>query len=230
MARLLQRRLVFVIGLLSASGFCLGASTTNPPSDADPELKAVASSLPGSLYSTNPVVVLSSADTGTTIRYTLDGSIPDLNAPVYHEPLEMTNTTVLTAAVFGPAGRSAVRSETFTLVDASVAEFSSNLPLVIIDTFGNGIESDTRTDVSIHLMDTNHGRATLNGPAGLDSRALIKLRGHSSLRYPKRSYGLKLREPRVLRPNDRPRHAQRVGLGLVCSLPGQDAHPGRADL
>ena len=41
-----------------------------------------------------------------TIRYTLDGSDPDHNSPVYCEPIEITEDTVLKARLFTPAGNS----------------------------------------------------------------------------------------------------------------------------
>jgi len=44
------------------------------------------------------------------------------------------------------------------------------------------------------FIESGKNRATLTMPAQFDGRALISLRGHTSLRYPKRSYLLKIRD------------------------------------
>jgi hypothetical protein len=55
-------------------------------------------------YKSSPVEAsMESADPAAEIRYTLDGSVPGTNSPVYTGPLGVTRTTTLRAAVVDPA-------------------------------------------------------------------------------------------------------------------------------
>ena len=74
--------------------------------------------------------------------------------------------------------------------DEGLANFSSNLPLVIINTSGQEIPHETKVPASVRVIDSKNSRATVMGAADFDGRALINIRGHTSLRYPKRSYTL----------------------------------------
>lgn len=55
-------------------------------------------------YFDQPFPLILSAEPGATIHYTLDGSPPGPSAPVYTEPLTITNTTVLRAVAYAPGG------------------------------------------------------------------------------------------------------------------------------
>jgi CotH kinase protein len=93
------------------------------------------------------------------------------------------------------------------LLEDTLTNWSSNLPVVIINTSGQEIVKATNIGVSIRLMDAGKGRARLTGAADLDGRAQIHLHGHTSLRYPKRSHRLKLCDPEA-----HPRKASLLGL------------------
>lgn len=55
-------------------------------------------------FKTGPVMVsLTSPAPAAVIRYTLDGSVPGPDAPIYNEPLTVSRTTTLRAAVADPA-------------------------------------------------------------------------------------------------------------------------------
>jgi hypothetical protein len=102
----------------------------------------------------------------TAVRYTLDGTEPTAQSPVYTQPLRLTQTTTLRAASFTTDGRATVRSDTvsatykaMTLVRGAV--YLSDLP-----------EQDLVAYLPCWVKDTNHlGAAiTLGGqeyPKGL---------------------------------------------------------------
>ena len=64
----------------------------------------------------SPVTVVLAADEPAAIRYTLDGSEPTLDSPLYAAPIEIGSTATLTFMAVDRAGNaSGVRSETYTV-------------------------------------------------------------------------------------------------------------------
>ncbi len=123
------------------------------------------------------------------IRYTLDGSEPDENSATYSKPLSVTTSTLIKAKAFAPDLKpSPTVVQTYTLLDESLFTFSSNLPLVVIHTFGERVSSRDRTAVSACFISPAQGRSSLTGPADFVGRGTLKIRGRSSLEYPKHSF------------------------------------------
>src|SRR5262249_6217379 len=177
------------IGLMSARLWAAQPATTNAHA---PALRAEFSPS-GGVYAADVKVELS-AKRGT-LRYTLDGTEPTTQSPAYAKPITLTATTVIKTRLWDsgqPLGP--VLSQTFVLVSKDLAKFTSNLPLVIINTFGRGIEKENKAPSSARLIDVNSGRSSLLGPANFDGRGLVSYRGNSSLRYVKRSYAFKTRD------------------------------------
>jgi hypothetical protein len=109
--------------------------------------------------------------------------------------VRITSSTVIRARAFSPGvPPSPIVAQTYTLVDAEVAAFSSNLPLVIINAFDHVIERDNKTPVYIKVIGLSGNRSHLTGKAEYDGRASISLHGNTSLRYSKRSYHFKTRD------------------------------------
>jgi hypothetical protein len=129
------------------------------------------------------------------VRYTLDGSEPNAGSPVYTQPIPLTQTTVVRARTFAaglhPSG---VVTESFTLLEDSAATFTSNLPLLIINPFGQFLSANSRAMVSVRFIDTVKGRSSLTGTADFDGRASANIRGFSTLRQPKNSLTLRLKD------------------------------------
>ena len=110
----------------------------------------------------------------------------------YSAPLVITNSTFVRARVFAPGrspGEPAIHS--YVLLEPDVIDFNSNLPLLLVNTFGKEISKDQKLTASTRFIDTQNGRSSILGAVNFDGRALISLRGRASLRYPKRSYTLK---------------------------------------
>jgi len=154
-------------------------------------------SMPGGVYTNMPniSVALSTLTPNATIRYTIDGTTPTAASPIYSTPLIIANSTVVKARVFASGllpGRIIV--QTYTMLGPDVFTFSSNLPLVIIDTFGQGIIADLKIPASMVFIDTYRGRASLRDTPDAKVRAGIELRGSSSLGFPKNNMGFETRD------------------------------------
>jgi hypothetical protein len=59
-------------------------------------------SLPAGFYPASLTVALSCPTQAATIRYTLDGSLPNPSSPVYSSPVTLSTTTVLRARAYAP--------------------------------------------------------------------------------------------------------------------------------
>lgn len=140
------------------------------------------SSLSG-VYSNSFSVTLSS--TAPIIYYTLDGSEPTSASNQYTNPLLISSTTNLRVRSFESGfalGR--ITSETYVFLDADVASFSSNLPIIVVDNLGNGDISNTISEAA-HLSFFEpgaDGRTSLENNFTLGTRAGIRRRGETSLR------------------------------------------------
>ena len=146
---------------------------------------------PGGVFTNDVTVRISASAPGVVIRFTLDGSEPTEASPAFTNAIAVSNCVVIQARVFAsnaPPGE--VMAEIYTLLAPELAGFNSNLPLVIVNSFGGEVSRDPRAAVSLRVIDTTGGRAAITGPAQYDGRGQLALRGRSSLRYPKRSYNL----------------------------------------
>jgi hypothetical protein len=152
---------------------------------------------PAGIYNSNTLTVtLSASASSARIRYTLDGSLPGIGSRIYTGPLLMGGNALIRAqagsgGVWGPA-----TSAHYTLLDASLTNFSSNLPLVIIDSLGQGIPDGSTVGGYAMFIETNAptGRATLSSPAEYAGRLGVGLRGSSSLSFPKQPYKIELHD------------------------------------
>jgi hypothetical protein len=152
-------------------------------------------SIPGGVY-TNDLSLQLSASPPAIIYFTLDGSEPTATSTVYSAGLNITNSTLVRARAFeagAPAGPPV--SQTYVLLSPELLDFSSNLPLVIINTFGEGLAHETRVPISVRFIDGSEvRRSTLTGSADFDGRAMINIRGTSSLQFPKHSFTFRTRD------------------------------------
>ncbi len=152
---------------------------------------------PAGVYTSNTLsVTLDASAPAAAIRYTLDGSLPGLGSRIFTGPLLMSGNALIRAqaavgGVWGP-----VATVHYTLLDAGATNFSSNLPLVIIDALGQAIPDGSDVDAYAVFIETNalSGRTTLSSPADYDGRLGIGLHGSSSLSFPKLPYKIELRD------------------------------------
>lgn len=195
---LLVRLVVGLLGLLGAAGSGLAAG------------RPVLFSEVSGIFTNEFDLELRPRAAGAIVRYTLDGSEPGAESPRYTAPLRIDGTRQIRARAFDAAGRAGeVVSQTYIVVDPSVAGFDSNLPLAVVATFGQEINRDDRVAGVLFVIGDGGdgreggdggripgagqagGRVRLVSPAETFSRVWINHRGRASTRYPKRSFTVK---------------------------------------
>ena len=151
-------------------------------------------SAPGGLFATPFSLTLATTQSDGVIRYTLDGTTPSETAPLYSAPFTIERTLRVRTRVFAPGHvPGPVGGAAYTLVGPTAKVRSSNLPIVVLDTYGSSIVADSRTKGTITILQPANGRTTLPGTVNAHSRATFEVRGSSSTGFPKQSYGLELR-------------------------------------
>src|SRR5712692_716311 len=95
---------------------------------------------PGGVFTNTLSVVLSAQSSGAVIRYTLDGSEPTNSSAVYSAPLQLAGSKIVKAKVFpADSAPGPTLSQIYALLEQYLCCFDSNLPLVILNTFGQDI-------------------------------------------------------------------------------------------
>ncbi len=202
------KRAVLIAGVLVIAAIVLSnrgphpTKTRSAPKTKTKAIPAPAPDLPaprflvsGGIFTNEISVGLTADSPSAVIRYTSDGSEPTSASRKYSAPIQIGGTTLLRVKVFGAGSSvSATVSQTYIRLSPDVEGFSSNLPLVILHSFGQQIPHDTKARVSAHFIDSAAGRATLTGGTDFDGSGDLNIRGHTSLRYPKHSYHFKTKD------------------------------------
>lgn len=110
-----------------------------PNHEALPPPLPVRFSHPGGLFTNALAVTLSAPEQGVQIRYTLDGTPPGLtNGLPYSAPVQITKTARLRAVALAAGKASSISGTSFIRIAPDLAEYTSPLPLMIIENFGAG--------------------------------------------------------------------------------------------
>ena len=177
--------------LLAPVAFAAGKADSPVKAPADKQIQL---SPAGGVFVDAAMIHLKSGPSDSVVRYTLDGSEPTVRSEVFPKDLKLTSTTLVRLKAFDGAKPGPAASETYTFIDRSLEKFTSNLPIVIINTFGHEIERENKIPASVRFIDTTNGRSSFALLPDFDGRGDIALRGNSSLRYLKRSFSLKTRD------------------------------------
>jgi len=147
-------------------------------------------SIKGGCYENAIDIILSCDTPDAVIRYTTDGTVPSLANGTAYGDLDLVyidRSTTLIAKAFKPGFLSSdAITETYILVDPAVAAFNSNLPIVVIDTFGVSIPNDKVNKTAVRcqtvIIDTHNvtGRAAVTGPEHFEGWGQIRYRGEST--------------------------------------------------
>src|SRR5438105_1296814 len=160
-----------------------------------PDLPPPQFSVPGGIYTNTISVRLTASSRSTSIHYTVDGSEPTPASRTYSDPIQISSSTLLKAKVFGTGlSVSATVRRAYIRPNSDLEGFSSNLPLIILNTFGQRVPKEEKLLVAAHFVDSKGSRSTLAGAVDFDGSADLNIRGHTSLRYPKHSYHLKIKD------------------------------------
>jgi len=152
-------------------------------------------------FTDNFDLTLSVTEDDAVIYYTTDGSLPTNSnnnpSPVYDGPITIDSTTLVRARAYLPGSLPGEgRTEGYFLLEASEADFSSNLPIILLSTYGGGSPpatgSTTRKEsfMLIYEPDPETGRASFSDTPSISTRSGIRKRGSSSASFPKYAMSL----------------------------------------
>ena len=131
-------------------------------------------------------LVLIPKTAGATIRYTVNGSIPTETSTQYTGPIPISDTTEVMARVFESGNAPGpVVSQTYVALAPDVQSFNSNIPIVVVDTYGQPInEYDPYTRASAVFIErpVQGGRVNITDPADFAGRCGLKIRGQTNKR------------------------------------------------
>jgi hypothetical protein len=130
---------------------------------------------------------------GAQIRFTLDGSAPSLESPLYDgTPLDIDATRQVRAQSFvggAPAGRPGT-----ALYVARTFDATSDLPLIVLEGYGAGKPSDREVyvDMALLVFEPVEGLSALSSTPTLATRGGYHLRGQSSAMFEQAPYRIEL--------------------------------------
>ena len=170
---------------------------------ADPKIE-VTFDPPSGTFSGALEFTLGSKAPGATIFYTTDGSDPDQSATTYKTPITISKTTQVRARVLvpGDAEPTPVVSASYVGLAEDVRDFSSPLPIVILENLGarsipdkrahnppagdgGGIRQVPRQPAFMAIIARgDDGRARMGDAPATSSRIGIRVRGSSSASQP----------------------------------------------
>jgi hypothetical protein len=146
----------------------------------------------GGTFTDNFEVTLSAASSDAVIRYTLNGSVPTEASELYSNPIAVTTTVQIRARNFQsglPA--SDTTSESYVKLDASLADFVSDLPLMVLDNFKRGtVPSTVAQPAFFAVFDRVNGVTSLRNPPQVTTRAGIRIRGSSTQDQAKHNFAV----------------------------------------
>ncbi|MFV2067828.1 MAG: CotH kinase family protein, partial [Pirellulales bacterium] len=172
-------------------------SVPSPGSDANRGASQVAApatfSRAGGTFSQDFLLELSTEVPGGTIHYTTDGSLPTALSPIYDPatPLAVTTTTQVRTLVIAPGYlNSPLISQTFLRLAPDLLDFSSPIPIVVLDSFETIIPQKNFRSSNWSIFEpigADQRSALVNAP-DLQTRAGLRRRGESSSGFPKQAF------------------------------------------
>ncbi len=159
-------------------------------------------SLASGVYTNASVSLVITVPSGTTVRYTTDGSLPTTSSAAYSTPLTLQNNTTIKVRAFPSAAGllpSDVVVRNFVFLDASTRDFNSNLPILILSTEGRAMASSVapgqpRTKGTFVVVDAFRGRSALAGKIEYIGPAEFEVFGQTSAGFAKKPYNIELQD------------------------------------
>ena len=170
-----------------------GASGGQAPEPRSTLIGDVAFSTPSQTFRDSLMVGMTTTLSGVEIRFTTDGSLPTSASTLYAgAPIAITATTQVRAMPFA-AGVAAGAVSTAIYI-ARTFDFSSDLPILIVDGYGGGKpeDKDVYLDAAVMLFDVSGGMASIAALPTVATRAGYHVRGQSSANFPQTPYKLEL--------------------------------------
>lgn len=147
-------------------------------------------SRPAGTFTAPFALELTTDSPGAVIRYTVNGSLPTPQSPVYSGPITVSGTVQVRAISLSPGLLpSAPESRTYLQLDANAAPFTSDLPVIVIHNFQGGrVPAGTRQFANISVFEPGFGRTSLTNRPTLSTRAGINIRGSSTMGQAKSNF------------------------------------------
>ena len=152
-------------------------------------------SVPSGTFIEDFALELTADQAGSQIRYTTDLSVPDETSLPYVTAIPVSATTQIRARVFRPDSvPSEVVSQSYVRIDSELESFSSNLPLLLLDTLGQGLPGRDFTNSFLAAFEPDEtGQSRLTNPTDLSSRMGMHRQGNTSFSWPKPGYRIETR-------------------------------------
>ena len=145
---------------------------------------------PGGVFNGALAVALSAP--GAEIRYTRDNTEPTGSSTLYTAPIQLTASALIRAKSFAPdLAPSPTASFGFIGLAADAVNFTSDIPVILIDNFGAGaVPADPLQPAYMAIFEpaAEGGRTSFAAGPNLQTRMGFKRRGSSTINDPKSSY------------------------------------------
>jgi hypothetical protein len=178
-----------------------GSGGAMPAPDAGVETPAptligdVAFSTPSQTFQGALDVTLTTSVAGAEIRYTTDGTLPTASSEAYtRSAIHIAETTQLRAQAFKSGAASGAPSTAIYI--ARTFDFSSDVPIVIVDGYGGGesTDKDVYLDAAVMVFEPTSGTSSIADLPAIAARAGYHVRGQSSAHFPQTPYRVELRD------------------------------------
>jgi len=126
------------------------------------------------------IVLSGTPSQGEQIRYTTNGSPVTSSSATYGGPFTLNQSAVVRAAIVGNGLIGPEVAAGYTAVNAGIASFSSDLPIVVIHSEGVVNRNDLRTSIVNIIAPDIDGRADMFDPPNYSGFAGLRIRGASS--------------------------------------------------
>lgn len=155
------------------------------------------------VYAQNSITVTVTAPPGTIVRYTMnDRSPPTSASTAYTTPIVVNNSAMFKFRAFpddpnlfpGP-----VITRSFVMLDSSAASFTSELPILIMDTYGrtppqNVLSIGARTNGTFVSIDTYRGLAKIQDTPDFIGMADYEIIGQTSAGFQKQPHNVEIQD------------------------------------
>jgi hypothetical protein len=183
----------------------MGIPTPGAPNNATrPPPDRVQFSHASGTFSQPFMLSLTCATPGAEIRYTLDGSSPDgTNSIVYQGPISIAATRRIRAAAFQGGLVSEITRASFIKLAADLLNYTSSLPIMVIDNFaagiipqkgwtgnGSGVKQVPRQSAVWLTFDRENGGAALTNSPQMFANVGIRGRGAFSSQWRQKPYSV----------------------------------------
>jgi len=174
-------------------GYFSRATPGRPNASAGPGFApAVSFSHPSGNFTRPFPLQLVTQPAGAEIRYTLDGTLPTSASAVYGAPLAITNTAHVRARAYQKGLLpSPPHSEAYLQLATNTLDFTSSLPLLILETLGQDVSVSSRGSFArLSFHEPVNGRTSLTNPPTLTTRGGFRVRGSTSAGMPQPGFAV----------------------------------------